>query len=227
MNGMEIRQTLQESSESEYAQFSRKLIPNIPPDTILGVRTPQLRALAKQAAKAADIEAFLHDLPHRYFEENQLHSFMISEYKDFEQCIAEVERFLPYVDNWATSDQLAPKCFKKHRQELLVYINKWIASEHPYSVRFAVGMLMAHFLDEDFDASQLELVAAVRSDEYYVNMMRAWYFATALTKQYDAALPVLQKQSLDVWTHNKTIQKARESYRIPTEQKEYLKTLKR
>ncbi len=227
MYSTQIRKMLTEGCEPEYAQFTRKLIPNIPPDSVLGVRTPQLRAMAKKLAKDTDIEVFLHDLPHLYFEENQLHGFILSEYKDFERCICEVERFLPFVDNWATSDQLSPKMFKKHRPELLIYIKKWIVSAHPYTVRFAIGMLMEHFLNEDFEPSQFALAAAVRSDEYYVNMMTAWYFATALAKQYEATLPVLQNGMLDVWTHNKTIQKARESYRITPEQKEFLKTLKR
>lgn len=165
-------------------------------------------------------------ISHRYFDENQLHAFIISETKDFEECAEQTERFLPYVDNWATCDQLSPKVFRKHRAELLPRIRRWISSEKTYTIRFGIGMLMQHFLDEDFDPACPELVASVRSEEYYVNMMIAWYFATALAKQYDAVLPYLQERRLSPWTHNKTIQKARESFRITKEQKEYLNSLK-
>jgi hypothetical protein len=177
--------------------------------------------------KQRSADAFLEDLPHRYFDEDQLHAFILSEMKEFDRCLAEVERFLPFVDNWATSDQLSPKCFKKHRQELLPCIRRWMASGHTYPVRFGVGMLMQHFLDEDFDPAYLDWVADLRSQEYYVNMMRAWYFATALSKQYAAAVTRLESGALDAWTHNKAIQKAAESYRITAEQKVYLKSLKR
>ena len=221
----------------EYRVFQKKLIPTADQEMFIGVRTPELRKLAKRLYKeakadsngpaAADVGRFLKDLPHEYFDENQLHAFIISEEKDFDRCIEEVEKFLPYVDNWATCDQLSPKVFKKNKDGLLLHVRKWLESDHTYTVRFAIGMLMEHFLNEDFDPEYPELVAGVRSDEYYVNMMIAWYFATALAKQYDAILPYIEEQRLDVWTHNKTIQKARESYRITAEQKEYLKTLKR
>lgn len=217
----------------KYRDFQKKLIPTVDPDSVIGVRTPELRKLAKQLARlrtskeAADVEAFLKELPHEYFDENQLHAFIISEDKDYERCMSEVEEFLPYVDNWATCDQLSPKVFRKNKDGLLLHVRKWLKSDRTYTVRFAIGMLMQHFLDDDFDTEYPELVAKVKSEEYYVNMMIAWYFATALAKQYDAVIPYIEKQKLDVWTHNKTIQKARESYRITQEQKEYLKTLKR
>lgn len=223
---MDIQQVLFESRDLAYREFQAKLIPNIAKESILGVRTPILREMAKKLKKEAQERAFLERLPHAYFDENQLHAFTISLEKDFERCVASVEVFLPYVDNWATCDQLSPKVFKKHRRELLSYIKKWLASEHTYTIRFGVGMLMEHFLDEDFEPEGLELVAELRSEEYYVNMMRAWYFATALAKQYEAALLYLQKGRMDLWTHRKTIQKAIESNRITAEQKDYLRSLK-
>ena len=223
---MDIQQVLFESRDLAYREFQAKLIPNIAKESILGVRTPILREMAKKLKKEAQERDFLERLPHAYFDENQLHAFTISLEKDFERCVASVEVFLTYVDNWATCDQLSPKVFKKHRRELLSYIKKWLASEHTYTIRFGVGMLMEHFLDEDFEPEGLELVAELRSEEYYVNMMRAWYFATALAKQYEAALLYLQKGRMDQWTHRKTIQKAIESNRITAEQKDYLRSLK-
>ena len=185
-----------------------------------------LRALAKELSREPDIGVFLNDLPHKYFDENQLHAFIISEIKDFDICIKEVDRFLPFVDNWATCDQLSPKVFKKHKKGLLVYIKRWIKSDKVYTVRFGVGMLLSHFLDDDFDKSYLDMAADICSDEYYINMMTAWYFATALTKQYESALPYIENKKLDVWTHNKAIQKACESYRVSDEHKNYLRQLK-
>ena len=222
----EIRDELFRLQDVKYRDFQSKLIPTVPPEKVIGVRTPALRAMAKQFAKREDIGAFLEDLPHTYFDENQLHAFILSERKDFAVCLSAVDRFLPYVDNWATCDQLSPKVFRKHRPELLVSVRKWIASGETYTVRFGVGLLMEHFLDEDFDPVYPETVAAIRSEEYYVRMMVAWYFATALAKQYEAALPFLEGRRLDVWTHNKTIQKAVESYRITPEQKAFLRGLK-
>lgn len=222
----EIRMELYRLQDEKYRDFQSRLIPTIEKGTIIGVRTPQLRAYAKQLAKRADVREFLEELPHTYFDENQLHAFLISQMKEFDSCIGEVCRFLPYVDNWATCDQMSPKIFKKHRQKLLVSIKEWIVSEQVYTVRFAVGMLMEHFLDEDFDVSYPQMVAGILTGEYYVNMMVAWYFATALAKQYDAVLPYIQDRKLAVWTHNKTIQKCVESSRITAEQKAYLKSLK-
>ena len=222
----EIKTTLFQLQDEPYRDFQGKLIPTVDLNTIIGVRTPQLRKLAKQLAKRDDVHDFLDILPHSYFDENQLHAFIISEIKDFNCCMDEVCRFLPFVDNWATCDQLSPKIFKKNRQELISYIREWIVSNQTYTVRFAIGMLMQHFLEEDFDLDSLELVADVRSDEYYINMMIAWYFATALAKQYEAAIPFIEEKRLDNWTHNKAIQKSVESRRITQEQKVYLKSLK-
>lgn len=212
--------------DAKYAEFQRKLIPNINPDTIIGVRTPELRYLAKELTGSKQAEHFINELPHKYIEENQLHAFIISLIKDYDACIQEVERFLPYVDNWATCDQLSPKCFGKHRYELLPNIEHWIGSMHEYSVRFAIGMLMRHFLDDAFESRFLDSVASIRREEYYIRMMQAWYFATALAKQYDAALPYIEQRKLAQWTHNKAIQKAIESYRVTSEHKEKLKSLR-
>ncbi len=225
MKQQTIQARLFELQDIKYRDFQKKLIPTVNQETI-GVRTPELRRLAKELIKSEDYAEFLGALPHRFFDENQLHAFMISEIKDYSLCIKEVNRFLPYVNNWATCDQLSPKAFKKHKTELLGEIDKWLKSDKTYTVRFAIGMLMQHFLDGDFDPSYPERVAKIKSEEYYVNMMRAWYFATALAKQYDAALPYIEQRSLDRWTHNKTIQKAVESYRITPEQKEYLRSFK-
>lgn len=222
-----IQQELFAKQDITYRNFQAKLIPTIEADSMIGVRTPELRKMAKQLSKREDINAFLETLPHSYFDENQLHAFILSERKDFSQCIRELTLFLPYVDNWATCDQLSPKVFKKHRPELLPYIREWIASDKTYVVRFGIGMLMEHFLDDDFDTLYLETVSKIRSEEYYINMMIAWYFATALAKQYEAALPFIENERLALWTHNKAIQKAVESLRITPEQKAYLKSLKR
>lgn len=226
MKESKILGRLMELRDPSYGEFQKKLIPTVNPETVIGVRTPELRKLAKEIAKQGEGEAFLQCLPHVYFDENQLHAFLIAEEKDFARCIARVEAFLPYVDNWATCDQLSPGVMKKHREELLPYIRKWLESDHTYTVRFALGMLMQHYLDDAFEPSFLELAAGVRSEDYYIRMMAAWYFATALAKQYGAALPYIERQALEPWTHNRAIQKALESYRITPEQKEYLKTLK-
>ena len=222
----QIRTELFRLQDQKYRDFQGRLIPTAAPETMIGVRTPELRKYAKQLSKQADVSVFLRDLPHRYFDENQLHAFIISDIKDYGQCMDEVRRFLPYVDNWATCDQMSPKVFKKHRAELLEQIRQWLRSEETFTVRFAIGMLMQHFLDDEFDSAYPEMVAQIRSEEYYVNMMIAWYFATALAKQYESVLPFLEDRRLDAWTHNKAIQKAVESYRITPEQKAYLKRLK-
>ena len=221
-----IRNELFQLRDTGYRDFQAKLMPTVDPQTIIGVRTPELRSLAKTLVKEGNISEFLADLPHAYFDENQLHAFIVSEIKSFDACLTEVNRFLPYVDNWATCDQMSPKVFKKHKPELLGSIEAWIASGETYTIRFGIGMLMEHFLDDAFDPSFLEMVASVRSDEYYVNMMVAWYFATALAKQPDAALPFIEDARLDVWTHNKAIQKSVESRRVPQARKDYLKGLK-
>lgn len=223
----DIRKELKKLQDKGYREMQVTIIPTVDAESIIGVRTPALRQLAKEISKREDISEFLSDLPHKFFEENQLHAFILSGMKDAESCIRLVDEFLPYVDNWATCDQMSPKFFKKHKQLLLKYVDQWIKSDHTYVKRFAIGMLMEHFLDEDFKTSYLTKVSKIRSEEYYVNMMIAWYFATALAKQYEDTLPFIEKQKLDKWTHNKSIQKAVESYRITPEQKEYLKTLKR
>ena len=222
----DIRKTLLSMQDEKYRAFQVKLFPTVDPQTVIGVRTPDLRGYAKKLLKEEDVSAFLSDLPHRYFDENQLHAFILSELKDYGKCMEEVNRFLPYVDNWATCDQMSPKVFKKNRPQLLEQIRIWLKSDRTYTIRFAIGMLMEHYLDDAFDISYPEVVAVIRSDEYYVNMIIAWYFATALAKQYDEILPFIENRRLDVWTHNKAIQKAIESYRITPEQKEYLKRLK-
>lgn len=222
----EIRIELFNLQDEKYRDFQAKLIPTVEADTIIGVRTPLLRKYAGQLLKRDDIQEFLSDLPHKYFDENQLHAFILSGMKDYEKCVNEVNKFLPFVDNWATCDQMSPKVFKKHRQELTGSIKVWLKSKETYTIRFGVGMLMEHFLDDDFDLKYPEAVSKIRSDEYYVNMMTAWYFATALAKQYESVLPYIEDIKLDAWTHNKAIQKAVESYRITDEQKAYLKSLK-
>lgn len=222
----EIRNELFKMQDIEYRDFNSKLIPTVKKEDMIGIRTPELRKYAKKLIKSEEMEEFLHSLPHKYFDENQLHAFIISEIKDFKFCIDELINFLPYLDNWATCDQLSPKIFKKYRNDLLPHIYEWLKSDKTYTVRFGIGMLMEHFLDEDFKSEYPEMVAAVRSEEYYINMMTAWYFATALAKQYESILPFIEGNKLDTWTHNKSIQKAIESNRISAEQKNYLKGLK-
>ena len=226
MTPTEIRDELFRMRDETYRVFQARLIPTMNPEAMIGVRTPALRSLARQIYRAGDYAAFLNDLPHRYFDENQLHAFLLSEMRDFGECIDGVCRFLPFVDNWATCDQLSPKVFKRHRPELLAYVRQWLNSGETYAVRFATGMLMAHYLDEDFDGEYLRMVSQVPTEAYYVSMMVAWYFATALATQYDAALPYIQECRLDPWTHNKAIQKSLESYRISDDRKAYLRGLK-
>lgn len=223
-----IRKELFRLQDTTYRDFQSKLIPTIKPETVIGVRTPELRRLAKEMMKQnrEETDIFLEELPHAYFDENQLHAFLISEMKDFELCMDRICRFLPFVDNWATCDQMSPKIFKKEKRKLLPYLTEWISSGETYTVRFAVGMLMQHFLDEDFKSEYPRMVADIHSDDYYVNMMIAWYFATALAKQYENIIPYFEQKKLDPWTHKKAIQKAAESYRITSEQKVYLKGLK-
>ena len=223
---LKIRETLFSLKDDEYKAFISKLNPTVCEDSIIGIRTPILRKEAKQIFKEGEYEPFLHSLPHKYYEENNVHSFIIEQIKDYDAVINELDRFLPFVDNWATCDSMRPKIFSKHKKELYEKIKEWLCSEHEYTVRFGIEMLMSHFLDDDFKAEHLEIPAAVRSEEYYVNMMIAWFFATALAKQWDSTLPYIENRRLDKWTHNKTIQKARESYRITDEQKKYLRMLR-
>ena len=222
----DIRKELYAQQDLGYKALQERTINNIDPDSIIGVRTPALRAYAKEIGKREDVSVFLKDVPHKFFDEDQLHAFIISGMKDYDECMNELEKFLPYVNNWATCDQMSPKVFKKHKAELLKHIKVWIKSKETYTIRFGVGMLMEHFLDEDFDPKYPEMVSKLRSEEYYVNMMIAWYYATALAKQYEAVIPYIKENRLAVWTHNKAIQKSIESYRITPEQKEYLRSLK-
>ena len=222
---MKVIDELFNLKDEKYKELQAKIIPNISSDSIIGVRTPLLRELSKKLVKD-DYSSFLNDLPHKYFDENQLHAFIISEIKDYDECILYLNKFLPYVDNWATCDQMSPKVFKKNTDKLLEQIKVWIKSNEVYTIRFGIGMLMQYYLDDNFKLEYLEMVSKIKSDEYYVNMMIAWFFATALVKQYEATLPFIEGKKLDVWTHNKTIQKAIESYRISLEQKEYLRSLK-
>ncbi len=259
-----ILDNLKKMQDKKYAEFQVKLIPTVDKKTIIGTRTPELKKYAKELllgsqinvsknaltktkgmALNGDVEKFLNELPHKYFDENQLHAFILSEIKDFDICIKRVDEFLPYVDNWATCDQLSPKVFKKHKEKLLKYINKWIKSKKAFIVRFAIGMLMQHFLDEDFDKKYLNMVSDVKfgvskvytktkplqekisveidPDKYYVEMMRAWFFATALSKKYKETFPYIKNKALNTWTHNKVIQKAVESYRVSDKNKAELK----
>lgn len=219
----DLQKRLFEMRDEQYAAFQAKLTPGIPTDTFIGIRVPQLRAFAKAYSKEADSQHFLQELPHTYYDENMLHGLLISQIKDYDECIRLTDAFLPYVDNWAVCDIMSPKIFAKHKEALLTKIRIWSASEHTYTCRFGLEMLMSHFLDADFRADLLEIPAAARSEEYYVRMMVAWFFATALAKQWDAALPYLAEGRLAPWTHNKTIQKACESFRITAEKKEVLR----
>jgi len=224
----EIRQRLFALQDLKYRDFHAKLVPNLPVERIIGVRTPQLRSLAKEMSKRDGIDEFLNDMPHRYYDERNLHGFIISEIKDYDKVVAEIDRFMPEVDNWATCDLLSPKAFKNkaNRQRLIVDVERWIKSDEPYIRRFGIEMLMSHYLDEYFKEEYLVWVANAATDHYYVKMMIAWYFATALAKQYDATIPYIEKGRLTSWIHVKTIQKAIESYRITPEQKEYLRELR-
>lgn len=242
-----ILERLKKTQEKKYAEFQAKLIPSIDKKTIIGVRTPKLKEYAKELLKKEgndkkEVDKFLQSLPHKYFDENQLQVFILSEMKDFDTCIKRVNEFLPYIDNWATCDQLSPKCFAKNKKELLKYINQWLKSKKTYTIRFAIGCLMLHFLDRDFDKKHLEIVAKLKfkpvkkkdikisididPDKYYVEMMRAWFFATALAKQYKDTLSYIKNNKLEPWTHNKTIQKAIESFRVSDDHKNELRKYK-
>lgn len=223
----DIKGELYSVKENKYGEFSAGLIPTVDKSTVLGVRIPILRKIARELVKTGKTDNFIKSLPHEFLEENHLHSFIISGIADFDECIEELERFLPYVDNWSVCDSMTPKCFKNNKERLIVYIRKWIMSEHTYTVRFAIKMLMDHFLEADFTPEYPEMVAKVREGEYYIDMMRAWYFATALAKRWNDVVSYIEKTRLDVKTHNKAIQKAVESYRITEGEKEYLRTLKR
>lgn len=221
-----IESILFEKQDLKYRDFQAKLMPTVDKETIIGVRTPELRKIAKEFQKNELCEEFVQTLPHKYYDENNLHGFIIDKTKDYDLLIKQLDRFLPYVDNWATCDLMSPKIFKKHTQELYEKIKEWIASGETYTIRFAIEMLMSFYLDDMFKTEYAELVSTVKSEEYYVNMMIAWYFATALAKQYESVIPFIENYVLDKWVHNKTIQKAVESYRITDEQKKYLRSLK-
>ena len=221
-----IKNDLLLMQDKTYKDFHSKLMPTINSNSIIGVRVPVLRDYAKKLFKENSIESlnsFLKNLPHEFYEENNIHAFLIEKINNFDECIFYLEEFLPYIDNWATCDMLNPKIFKTNCEKLLEKIYQWINSDSVYTVRFGIGMLMRFFLDEKFETKYLDLVSSINSEEYYVNMMRAWFFATALAKQYEQTLPYIKNYSLDKWTHNKTIQKANESFRITKDQKEELK----
>lgn len=221
-----VQQDLFTMQDLKYRNFHAKLMPTVDKDSVIGVRVPMLRAYAKKFGKTEEAKQFLEILPHQYYEENNLHGLLIDQMKDYELCIEELIRFLPYINNWATCDILSVKAVKGHLDSYIKNIYQWLESDYTYTIRFGINMLMRYYLEEEFKIEYPEKVAAIRSEEYYVNMVRAWYFATALAKKYDQVLPFLEEQKMDVWTHNKTIQKAIESYRITLEQKEYLRTLK-
>ena len=223
---MDICKELFLLQDLEYKEFHSRLLPSIDDKAIIGIRIPMLRKFAKNIANTPEAEAFMAHLPHKYYEENNLHAFLIEQIKDYDEALRQTERFLPYIDNWATCDSFLPKIFKKNTDKLIVKINQWLKSDKPYTIRYAIGLLMSLYLDEGFKAEYAEEVSKIKSEEYYVNMMIAWYFATALAKQYDATIPYLTEKRLDKWVHNKTIQKATESRRILPETKEMLKKLK-
>ena len=224
---MQVTEELLPMQDKAYKAFTEKLVPNVDPGRIIGVRMPAIRQYAKTLAKTPQADAFLGTLPHAYHVENLLHGCLIESVRDFDRCVELLDAFLPFVDNWAVCDCMSPKALGKQPQALLRCVERWLRTGEDYTVRFAIGQLMRWFLDDRFDPAYPEMVAAVQSEEYYVNMMRAWYFATALAKQYDAVLPFLAQNRLDAWTHNKTIQKAAESFRVPPEHKAQLRALKR
>lgn len=223
---LSLREKLFELRDLKYRDFHSRLIPSVSKEQVMGIRTPVLRKFAKEYAKTEEAAEFIKILPHGYYEENNLHMLIISGIRDYEVCIAEIERFLPFIDNWATCDMPVPRCFYENKEDVLERAKGWIKSDEAFTVRYGIGVLMSMFLDEDFDSVYPKLVASVRSEQYYVNMMIAWYFATALAKRWEEVIPFIEKRQLDKWTHNKAIQKAVESYRITSEQKAYLKSLK-
>lgn len=222
----ELQYQLFTMQDLKYRDFHSRLLPEIDKETIIGIRTPILRKFAMEFRKTEESRQFLKELPHQYYEENNLHMMLISAERDYEICLEQVKAFLPYIDNWATCDLPLPKCYVKHKEELIFEIEQWMASGKTYTIRYGIGVLMRLYLDEDFKPEYLEWVISVRSEEYYVNMMIAWYLATALAKQWDATIPYLEEKRLSEWVHKKTIQKAIESYRITPEQKVYLRSLR-
>lgn len=227
MTNKQITERLFELQDKKFASFHSVLIPNVPSECVIGVKVPKLRKMAAELYRAGDYAEFLKQLPHKYYEENMLHGLLVSEIRDFDTCVRELEWFLPYVDNWAVCDSMSPQTFKKNKEKLLVKIREWTASCDTYTCRFGLGMLMKHFLDDDFKEEYLVIPTSVTSEEYYLKMMVAWFFATALAKQWEATIPYIEGNKLDSWTHNKAIQKARESFRISEEQKNLLNAMKR
>ncbi len=221
-----LQKALFDNQDKEYRVFQQKLMPGIELENIIGVRLPVIRKIAKENAKTEDAKKFLDSLPHKYYDENQLHGFLINQIKDYDECIKRIDEFLPYVDNWAVCDSINPKMLSKHKEELIKDIKRWVSSKETYTIRHGIHMLMAFFLDSDFKKEYLEIPAKIVSEEYYVNMMIAWFFATALAKKWDATITYIEEKKLPVWVHNKTIQKAIESYRVNEEHKQYLRTLK-
>ncbi len=223
---MTVYERLTKCRDEKYQEFQSKLVPNIPKETIIGVRTPDMRKIAKDIKGTKEAEEFLTELPHKYYEENLVHFFLVAMIKDFDECVEAVEKFLPFVDCWPVCDQSSPKVFKKNHEKLLPLIKKWIGSDHVYTARFGIRMLMNEFLDEDFKPEYLEWVAAVDGEDYYIKMMVAWYFATALAKKYDETVVYIEERRLEPWTYKKAIQKAVESYRVTDEHKEHLKSFR-
>ncbi len=222
----ELHEKLFSLQDIEYKAFHSKLMPTVNPDTIIGIRTPVLRKFTNEFYKSDEAKAFLKKLPHQYYEENNLHAFLLEKITDYSTLIEELNIFLPFVDNWATCDMMKPKIFKTNKDHLIIDIKRWLNSEYIYEVRYGIVCLMTHFLEDDFKKEFLDWIATIKSDEYYINMARAWFFATALTHQYEATSPIFENKTLDKWTHNKAIQKACESYRVTGEKKEILKNLK-
>ena len=223
---MSIYEKLKEHQDTEYREFQGNLVPNVDKETLIGVRTPQMRKIAKEEFGTEEAELFLKALPHTYYEENLVHFFLISMIRDFDECVKEVEIFLPYVDCWPVCDQSTPKVFAKNHEKILPLIRKWIGSEHVYTARFGIRMLMNEFLGDDFRPEYLEWVASVKGEDYYIKMMVAWFFATALAKKYDESVVYIEERKLDDWTRRKAIQKAIESFRVSDEHKEYLRLLR-
>jgi len=223
---MQLQEKLFDSQDFEYKKFQCSLMPTVTPECVIGVRTPILRALSKELKGSDTATDFFKMLPHKYYEENNLHAFLLDNIKCYDECIRLINDFLPYIDNWSTCDSLNPKVFAKNRDKLIHEIYRWISSNEVYTVRFAIGMLMKHYLEDSYETEYMEMVCSVNSSEYYINMMIAWYFATALSKQYDDALQVLKDHKLSPWVHNKAIQKAAESRRISSERKDFLRTLR-
>ena len=223
---MDIQKELFKLQDLKYKEFHKKLIPNVDENLIIGVRTPLVKKLTKTIVKEGKDKEFLKNLPHKYYEENNICAFLINEMKDYKNAIESLDKFLPHIDNWATCDGVRPKCFKNNTDKLIFEIEKWLKSDHEYTVRFALEMIMVFYLDEKFDIKYLDMASKIKSDKYYINMMISWLFATSLAKQYEKTVPYIEEKILPLWVHNKTIQKAIESYRVSDENKKYLKSLK-